>query len=109
MKVFRLKSYLRAMGAMGFDESGMAKIEQSICAAPDRHPAIRGLRGVRKARFARPGTGKSGGGRAIYYVMIGLDRLYMMTAYAKGKQEDLSGDDRKAILRVIEQLLRGEQ
>jgi hypothetical protein len=44
-----------------------------------------------------------------YYVMIGLSRLYMMTAYAKSKQEDLTGDDRKAILRVIEQLLRGDQ
>jgi hypothetical protein len=35
--------------------------------------------------------------------------MYMMTAYAKSKQEDLAGDDRKAILRVIEQLLRGDQ
>lgn len=109
MQVFRLQPYLRAMRAMGFDESGMAEIEQLICAAPDRHPTIRGLRGVRKARFARPGTGKSGGGRAIYYVVIGLGRVYMMTAYAKSKQEDLTGDDRKAILRIIEQLLRGDQ
>jgi hypothetical protein len=41
--------------------------------------------------------------------MIGLGRLLMMTAYAKSKQEDLTADDRKAILRVIEQLLRGDQ
>lgn len=41
--------------------------------------------------------------------MIGLGRLYMMTAYAKSKQEDLTDDDRKAILRVIERLLDGEQ
>jgi hypothetical protein len=87
MQVFRLQTYLRAMRSMGFDESGMAKIEQSICAAPDRHPTIRGLRGVRKARFARPGTGKSGGGRAIYYVMIGLGRLSLYsTPYQKAKE-----------------------
>ncbi len=109
MQVFRLRPYLRAMRAMGFDEAGMAAIEQSIGATSDKHPTIRGLRGVHKARFARPGTGKSGGGRAIYYAMIGLGRMYMMTAYAKSKQEDLTADDRKAILRVIEQLLRGDQ
>jgi hypothetical protein len=109
MQVFRLKAYLKAMRAMGFDEAGMAEIERSICAAPNKHPTIRGLRGVHKARFARPGTGKSGGGRAIYYVIIGLGRLYMMTAYAKSRQEDLTGDDRKAILRIIEQLLSGDQ
>ena len=94
---------------MGFDEAGMAEIEQSICATPDKHPTMRGLRGVRKARFARPGTGKSGGGRSINYAMIDLGRMYMMTAYPKSKQGDLTADDRKAILRVIEQLLRGDQ
>jgi cytochrome c553 len=29
--------------------------------------------------------------------------------YAKSKQEDLTGDGRKAILRIIEQLLRGDK
>lgn len=108
MQIFRLKPYLRAMKAMGFNEAGMAQIERSICAAPDAHPMVSGLRGARKARFARPGRGKSGGGRTIYYAMIGRGRIYMMTAYPKSRQEDLTGDDRKAILRVIEQLLSGD-
>jgi hypothetical protein len=83
MQVFRLKPYLRAMKRMGFDEAGMAEIERSICAAPDSHPMISGLRGVRKARFARAGRGKSGGGRLIYFAMIGRGRIYMMTAYRR--------------------------
>jgi hypothetical protein len=106
MQIFRLKPYIRAMKGMGLDEAGMAEIERSICAAPEAHPVISGLRGVRKARFARPGGGKSGGGRVIYYAMIGRGRIYMMTAYPKSRQEDLTRDDRKAILRVIEQLLK---
>jgi hypothetical protein len=108
MQVFRLRPYLRAMRSMGINESGMSEIERIICVAPESHPMIRGLRGVRKARFARRGTGKSGGGRAIYYLMAGAGRIYMMTAYAKSRQEDLTIDDRKAILRVIDQLLSGE-
>jgi hypothetical protein len=109
MKVFRLKPYLRAMKAMGLDEARMAEVERSICAATDAHPMMKGLRGARKARFARPGSGKSGGGRTIYYAMIGADRVYMLTAYPKSRQEDLTPDDRKAILRVIEQLLSGNE
>lgn len=109
MQVFRLKPYLRAMRAMGFDEPAMAAIERSICLAPEAYPVIRGLRGARKARFARPGSGKRGGGRTVYYAMIGAGRIYMMTAYPKSRQDDLTSEDRKAILRVIEQLLGGDQ
>ena len=63
----------------------------------------------KRAQFARPGSGKRGGGRTVYYAMIGAGRIYMMTAYPKNKQDDLTSEDRKAILRVIEQLLGGDQ
>jgi hypothetical protein len=104
MLVFRLKPYVRAMARMGFDDTEMRAIETSIIAAPKAHPIIRGLRGVRKARFARPGGGKSGGGRAIYYLALSADRLFMMTAYAKNEQDDLSPEQRKAILAAIESI-----
>lgn len=102
MKVVRLNPYLKAMKGMRFDESGMREIELMILAAPEAHPMIRGLRGVRKARFARPGRGKSGGGRAIYYLALGIDHLFMMTAYPKSERDDLSPDQRKAILAIVE-------
>jgi hypothetical protein len=104
MLVVRLKPYVRAMARMGFDDTEMRAIETSIIAAPKAHPIIRGLRGVRKARFARPGGGKSGGGRAIYYLALSADRLFMMTAYAKNEQDDLSPEQRKAILAAIESI-----
>jgi hypothetical protein len=65
---------------------------------------IKGLRGVRKARFARPGTGKSGGGRAIYYLALSSHSLFMMTAYPKSEREDLSEDQKKAFLASIESI-----
>ena len=87
---------------MGLDESAMQEIERMILAAPHAHPVLRGLKGVRKARFARPGGGKSGGGRAIYYVVVSPDRLFMMTAYPKNERDDLSPDQRRAILAAVE-------
>jgi hypothetical protein len=108
MLVVRLKPYLRAMRRMGFDDAGMRAIEAAILAAPHAHPVIRGLKGVRKARFARLGGGKSGGGRAIYYVALATDRLFMMTAYPKNERDDLSSDQRKAILAAIESVRGGK-
>lgn len=107
MKVVRLKPYLRAMKDMGLDEEAMQAIERAILEAPEAHPMLRGLHGARKARFARPGTGKSGGGRVIYFMALGDSLLAMLTAYPKSEKEDLTPDDRKAILRAIEALTKG--
>jgi hypothetical protein len=104
MLVVRLKPYLRAMSRMGVNDAGMRAIEAAIIAAPAAHPMIKGLRGVRKARSARSGGGKSGGGRAIYYVALKPDRLFMMAAYSKSERDDLSPDQRKAILAAIESI-----
>lgn len=103
MRVVRLKPYLRAMERMGFDDAAMRKIELALVAAPDAHPMIQGLRGVRKARIALAGRGKRGGARVIYYVAV-ESAIYMMTAYAKNERDDLSPDQRRAVLAVIESL-----
>jgi hypothetical protein len=104
MEVVRLKPYLRAMRAMGFGEADMRRVEAMILAAPAAHPLVKGLRGVRKARFARPSRGKSGGGRTLYYVMVSRNLLFMLTAYPKSERDDLSPEQRKAILRAIESI-----
>jgi hypothetical protein len=103
MRVVRLKPYRRAMESMGLDDVDMRGVEMKIVAAPEAHPVMVGLRGVRKARFSLPGRGKSDGGRAIYYFAVG-EAIYMMTAYRKNERDDLSPAQRKAILAIIESL-----
>jgi hypothetical protein len=53
--------------------------------------------------------GKRGGGRVIYYVPIGTDTFYMMAAYGKNEQDDLSTEQRRRILAALESIrtLRG--
>ena len=101
MPIFRLQPYLIGMRQMGIDEPGMAAIELAIVASPN-HPMIKGLRGVRKARIARSGMGKRGGGRVIYYVPIGTDAFHMLAAYSKNEQDDLTNEQRKHILAALE-------
>jgi hypothetical protein len=103
MPVFRLTPYVRGMRDMGIDEAGMAEVEAAIVANPN-HPVIRGLRGVRKARIQRPGMGKRGGGRVVYYVALGTDRFYMMAAYPKSERDDLSTAQRYRILAALESI-----
>ncbi len=103
MPVFRLMPYLRGMQNMGIDEAGMAAIEAEIIANPT-HPMMRGLKGARKARIQRPGMGKRGGGRVVYYVVLGTDTFYMMAAYPKSEQDDLSTEQRRRILVALESI-----
>lgn len=58
---------------------------------------------MRKARFRIGNRGKSGGDRAIYYVVTSNDVVIMITAYAKAEKEDLSAEDRRAILLALEE------
>ena len=102
MRIVRLKPYLRACKAMGLDDEGMRRIELGLAAAPLAHPMMRGLRGVRKARFALQGRGKSGGGRVIYYVAVAASTLFLLTAYPKNEADDLTPAQRKAILATLQ-------
>jgi hypothetical protein len=45
----------------------------------------------------------------IYYVPIGTDTFYMMAAYGKNEQDDLSTEQRRRILAALESIrtLRG--
>lgn len=106
MQIVRLSPYLRAMQRMGVGDQLMRRIEAMIASAPTAHPMIKGLRGARKARFARPGTGKSGGGRIVYYLVPSPERLIMLTAYPKSERDDLSPDQRKAILMALDSIKR---
>lgn len=104
MRVIRFKPYIRACKAMSLAEADMLAIEQDIAAAPDRHPTMKGLRGVRKARIALAGRGKSGGGRVVFYVTIAPSILFMLTAYPKSEQADLTASQRRAILTLLDEI-----
>ena len=79
-------------------------LETEIAVNPQVGDVIRGLKGVRKIRFALAGKGKRGGGRCIYLVLAIEGTIYLLLAYAKSKQTDLSPKQRRVILALIEEL-----
>jgi hypothetical protein len=67
------------------------------------------MKGLRKIRSGMAGKGKSGGGRAIYYLLVAKDVALMILAYSKSDQEDLSNEQKKADRAFIEELEDGQQ
>ncbi len=70
MKVVRTRRYLKDMKRIGASAADMMAVEQAIASNPAAGDVIQGLGGIRKIRFRLGSRGKSGGGRAIYFLMI---------------------------------------
>ena len=58
--------------------------------------------GIRKVRWRRPGTGKSGGVRVIYFTRIAEEEVVLLLIYGKSKTDNITGAKLKEIRRVIE-------
>src|SRR5262245_15786670 len=79
-------------------------LQIALILRPEQGLVIRGGGGLRKLRWARPGGGKSGGLRVIYYWAPAEEAFYMLYAYAKNEQGDLT----PAQTRALGQLVREE-
>jgi phage-related protein len=68
---------------------------------PRAGDSIPGIGGLRKVRWARAGLGKRGGVRVIYYFYDATAPLYLLHAYAKAKQEDLTPKEKKSLSQLV--------
>ena len=58
--------------------------------------------GIRKVRWRRDGTGKSGGVRVIYFARTAEEEVVLLIIYAKAKTDNITGHKLKEIRRAIE-------
>ena len=68
---------------------------------PEAGSIIVGTGGCRKVRWARQGTGKSSGIRAIYYSYNPAGRLYMLLVYPKSEKDSLSAAEKNQLKAVV--------
>ena len=60
-----------------------------IATTPDARDPIRGSGGCRKVRWARKGSGKSGGVRVIYVTRLVSGAVVLLTIYGKGVRDTI--------------------
>ena len=72
------------------DDERYRQLQIALILRPEQGPVIKGSGGLRKIRWATSGGGKRGGLRVIYYWAPGEQAFYMVYAYTKGEQGDLT-------------------
>ena len=92
---------------MGLSDRELPLLEETLLKNPQIGDVIEGTGGARKMRIQLSGRGKSGGGRVIYVDIFEQKNLYLLFAYPKNVQENLTADQKKAISKMIE-LIRKE-
>ena len=103
--VIETESYLRDAKDAGMSAEEMAAAVDVVATDPEAGDVMQGTGGVRKARLAGRGKGKSGGYRIVWYFGGGDIPVFLLTVFGKGEKANLSQGERNA-LRQITKLLK---
>jgi hypothetical protein len=97
--IVELPEYLReAEKVLGTEER--SGIIDTLARRPASGVLITGTGGIRKLRWARPGTGKSSGVRIIYFYHNQSMPLFLLTLFAKGEKSNLSKSERNELAQL---------
>ena len=91
-----------AQDLLGDDELGRLQI--FLVKYPDTGPVIPGSGGLRKLRWKAYGKGQRGGLRIIYYWVASDHLIYLLRAYKKSSQVNLSPDDLRILRRIVKEI-----
>ena len=86
------------------DGEALRQVEITLLVEPRAGDVIAGAGGIRKLRAALPGRGKRGGARLVYLYIEVRGTVYMLLAYAKNAQIDLSAAEKRALRTMARQL-----
>ena len=80
--------------------------QEYLAANPDIGDVVRGSGGVRKVRWSRRGTGKSGGVRVLYFARTEAGEIWLLLIYAKSAVDSIPGHILKTIKEEMQHATR---
>jgi len=99
-----MPEYIRDAYMLLDDESqNVLKIFLSL--NPEAGSIMQGTGGVRKLRWSRKGSGKSGGVRVIYYFYNETMPLFLLNMFSKNEKANLSKAERNKLAKLVSALV----
>lgn len=99
--------FRKCWAAMGLSDEDLEELEKVLLKNPHVGEVIQDTGGARKMRIQLEGRGSRGGGRVIYIHVFEKEQLYLLFAYPKNVQDDLTPDQKKAVRKIVEDIKKG--
>ena len=82
-----------------------SELQGALVIQPDAGELIENAGGLRKVRWSQQkrGKGKRSGIRVIYYWHVRESLIYMLFAYSKDEQDDLSARQKKVLVTLVKE------
>ena len=90
-----------------WSDEDLRSLQNFLLATPDASDVIPGGSGLRKLRWSAQGRGKRGGARVIYYRHVPKECIYLIYAYVKSAQADLTRDQIKSLAQLMKDMRNG--
>ena len=92
---------------IGLGEEELRILQIILLKDPESGPVMEGTGGIRKVRFPLENRGKSGSVRVCYADFAEYEVVYLITAFEKKEQDNLT-DDEKSVLKKLVKALKEE-
>src|SRR5438067_6298252 len=86
------------------EDDAYRRFQNELAANPEKAPVVKGSGGLRKARMALPGRGKSGGARVLYLWFPHDETIVFYLVYTKGEMESIPAAQMKAIKHEVQRI-----
>lgn len=80
----------------------LADLQIFMMENPEAGDVVPGSGGVRKLRWRHEGSGKRGGLRVIYFVRYRPNEIWLLTMYAKSRQESIAAHTLRRLKEAFE-------
>ena len=90
-----------------WSDEDLRGLQNFLLTAPDAGDVIGGGSGLRKLRWAAQGHGKRGGARVIYFRHVPEERIYLIYAYTKSAQDNLTNAQVEALAHLMRDIKNG--
>jgi len=97
--------FTKRWSEIGLSDTELFHLQIALLKDPESGPVMEGTGGIRKVRFPLEHRGKSGSVRVCYVDFAEFEITYLITAFTKNVQENLT-DAEKNVLRKLVKALR---
>ena len=89
---------------IGLGEDDLLALQIMLLKDPQSGPVMEGTGGIRKVRFPLENRGKSGSVRVCYTDFEEYEVIYLITAFTKADQENLTKDEKNVLKKLVKAL-----